>query len=93
MEKRAMAKCTGLETATLYGLKEGVMVPKGWIEITQLDGHKLVASVQQIVCIRRPTANEFAPAAQSVVDFTKGRSQGAIETFDVISERIDKSLT
>jgi uncharacterized protein YlzI (FlbEa/FlbD family) len=67
------------------------MVPKGWIELTQLNGRPLAISVSQIVCVRVPVLGELAPAAKSVVDFANGKLQGVTESFDEIIQKIADS--
>jgi len=64
------------------------MVPKGWIELTQLDGNKQTISIQQIVSVRVPVPDEFGPRANSVVDFANGRFQAVMETREAVVKQI-----
>jgi len=67
------------------------MVPKGWIELTQLSGNALTISIQQIVCVRVPIKDEVPHAAQSVVEFVNGKFQAVTETRDTVIQRIADS--
>ena len=65
-----------------------IPVPKGWIEVTQLDGNKQTISIQQIVCVRIPAKDEVAPIAQSVVDFANGKFQTVTESREEVVRQI-----
>jgi len=69
------------------------MVPKGWIEVTQLDGNKQTISIPQIVSVRVPLQNEVGPGANSVIELANGKFQAVIEPRDVVVEQIADQLS
>jgi uncharacterized protein YlzI (FlbEa/FlbD family) len=64
------------------------MVPKGWIEVTQLNGNKQTISIPQIVSVRIPLPQEFDPGANSVVEFANGKFQAVTDTRDAVVQQI-----
>ena len=64
------------------------MAPKGWIEVTQLDGNKQTINIDQIVSVRVASQLEVGPGANSVIDFASGKFQAVTETRDVVVKQI-----
>jgi uncharacterized protein YlzI (FlbEa/FlbD family) len=64
------------------------VVPKGWIEVTQLDGNKQTISIEQIVSVRVPLQLEVNPGANSVIDLANGKFQAVTEMRDVVVKQI-----
>jgi uncharacterized protein YlzI (FlbEa/FlbD family) len=61
-----------------------------WIKLTDLAGNLVRLSVDQMVRVRTPAAEEVDPAAKAVVDLSNGQIQAVKESPDEVMAMLPK---
>ena len=60
-----------------------------WFKVTAPNGVPVQVSGDQLTRVRIPNEGETAPAAKSILDFTNGQQQAALESSDEIMGLIE----
>ena len=60
-----------------------------WFKVTAPNGEPVHVSGEQLARVRIPNEGEAVPAAKSVLDFSSGQHQAALESPDEIMDLIE----